>query len=127
MPPDLLSKTLAHNLAPTAAGWRCRVCQWTWKGEAQGDCPGVPRYAPDVVPPELQTKSQLRAAGLQPGGPAQGCYYVSHPYHWRWLYAVSEACARPSLTAQQQAQQDRTWAEQQSARVARQARTMEED
>ena len=110
-----------HRLEQTPAGWRCRVCQWTWKEEAQGDCPGVPRYAPNVVPPELQTKSQLRATGLQPGGPAQGCYYISHPYHWRWLYAVTEAPTLPHLTAREQARQDRTWAVQPIARVARQA------
>jgi len=116
-----------HRLEQTPDGWHCRVCQWTWKRGVRGDCPGVPRYPPNAVPPDLQTKKQLRAAGLQPGGLAQGCYYVSHPGHWRWLYAVTEAGVRSSLTAQQQAQQDRTWAEQQIARVAREARTTEED
>jgi hypothetical protein len=114
---------LSHRLESTPEGWHCSVCQWTWSRHSQGACPGVPRYAPEAIPPELQNTRQLRAAGLQPGGPACGCYYARNTGHWCWLYAVSEACARPSLTAQQQAQQDRTWAEQQIARVARQART----
>jgi hypothetical protein len=115
--------TLPHLLEPTPAGWRCSVCCWTWRHGPHGGCPGVPRYALETIPPELQNTKQLRAAGLQPGGPVRGCYYTRDPKHWRWLYAVSEACARPSLTAREQARQDRTWAVQQIARVARQART----
>jgi hypothetical protein len=118
---------LTHLLTLTPAGWRCSVCEWTWKRGARGSCPGVPRYAPDAVPAALQTKTQLRAAGLQPGGPAQGCYYTHHTGHWRWLYALTEAIPRSPLTAYERSQQDRAWAGQQIARVARQARTTKEE
>jgi hypothetical protein len=113
-----------HQIERTPAGWYCRVCQWTWAIGPRGACPGLPRYAPDAVPVALQTKRQLRVAGLQPGGPVRGCYRGSDR-RWQWLYAVPEAI--PLVTAHQRAQQDRDWAGQQIARVARQVRARRPD
>src|SRR5689334_2648983 len=118
--------TSTHQLEHTSAGWYCRVCQWTWRRAPGGACPGVRRYAPDAIPAALQTRLQLGAAGLQPGGPAQGCYFAGSHKHWQWLYAVTEARPRPPRTAQEQAQQDRAWAQQQILRIVRQARTGED-
>jgi hypothetical protein len=112
-----------HQLERTSAGWYCRVCRWTWPRGAQGRCPGVRRYPRNAIPAQLQTQTQLRAAGLQPGGPAQGCYYGGGNAHWHWLYAVDEAVPLPPATPGQLAYQDRAWAVQQITRVARQART----
>lgn len=65
----------AHQLERTPTGWYCPVCQWTWPRGPRGHCPGGRRYAREAVPPALQTQPQLRVAGLQPSGPAQGCYH----------------------------------------------------
>jgi hypothetical protein len=112
-----------HQLERTPTGWYCPVCRWTWPRGPKGRCPGVPRYARAAVPPTLQTQTQLRATGLQPGGPAQGCYHGGGNAHWHWLYAVAEAVPLPPATPGQLADQDRAWAVRQITRVARQVRT----
>src|SRR5690349_2049431 len=111
-----------HQIERTPAGWYCPACRWTWSQGPKGYWPGVPRYAPEAVPPALQTQRQLRDAGLRPGGPAQGCYRARGGAGWRWLYAVAEAIPLPPLTTTEQAQQDRDWAMRQIAWVARQVR-----
>jgi hypothetical protein len=112
-----------HQLERTPTGWYCPVCQWTWPRGPRGYCPGVRRYAREAVPPALQTQPQLRVAGLQPGGPAQGCYHVGGQAHWRWLYAVADAAPLPARRDAGRAHQYRAWAVQQISRVARQVRT----
>jgi hypothetical protein len=87
-----------HQLDKAGARWQCRRCTWSWRSRPTLACPGVPRYAWGAWPAHCRTCKQLYQAGLQPGGPAIGCYYRASKntkQPWLWLYDTRTAIARP--------------------------------
>jgi hypothetical protein len=97
-----------HQLERAGArDYRCSACGWAWTRPPASHCPGVPRYGRwDAVPPQLKTQTQLKAAGLQPGGSSRGC--VAGPRTWAgetwyWHYDECGAVPRRRATSAQRA------------------------
>lgn len=85
-----------HRLEPTAAGVCCTVCRWTWQRPPAQPCPGAPRYAWGAIPDHLATATQLRQAGLRPGGPVQGVLYSMSRHQWHDLFDRAAATRAPA-------------------------------
>lgn len=68
-----------HQLESRAGRWYCTVCQWSWKTRKQSECPGVPRYDVDTLPPSLKPSAS-------PSGPPDACYRRRRKPNWVWLY-----------------------------------------
>ncbi|HMA33489.1 MAG TPA: 3'-5' exonuclease [Chloroflexia bacterium] len=90
-----------HQLSAVAAGYRCATCGWSWKYTPSDWCPGVPRYIVATTPPNLKTRTELRALGRNPGGPARACRYRVSYHEWISLYDLGEAIARRTCSPAQ--------------------------
>lgn len=88
---------------------RCIRCFYIAKQNERGDdCPPVPGYSWETVPPDLRTIQQLRALQLDRNGPVRGFVWVEKQSGYPvWLYSVQEAVSATPLTPIQQAGTER--------------------
>ncbi len=82
---------MRHQFTGHPGSWHCSVCQWTWPTRRQSECPGIPRYSIDRLPPFMQTLPQLARMKLQPSGPPDCCYYRRLPPYWLPYYDIRKA------------------------------------
>lgn len=88
---------------------RCARCLHIAKPHERGeDCPPVPGYSWETVPPDLRTIQQLRTLQLDRNGPVRGFVWIEKQSGYPvWLYSVQEAVPATPLTPIQQAGTER--------------------
>lgn len=79
---------------------RCVRCLYIAKPHERGEeCPPVPGYSWETVPPDLRTIQQLRTLQLDRNGPVRGFVWIEKQSGYPvWLYSVLEAVPATRLT-----------------------------
>lgn len=102
-----------HEIVQNEGGqWTCTVCGWTWTAPPYSECPGVTRYVWGGWPEHLKTKKSLDEAGYSTGKtklppPAGVVARRKSPGGWMWLYDVTQAVPKKTLSEAQRAHLDR--------------------